>query len=267
MPDLWGVNQRDLALSSQGLPRRVILLGGAMGLGAVVIALLTVMLEKNSDLAVLLLDYSDHSQFPFPLTIQNIMHLMFVLGLGELFIRWRVAGFELGFLDQRYLPEDDESVLQGRDLGPIRQRVAGRFDGDNGFLPSLIDMAILQFQASRSVDQMVSVLNSSLELIAHRVDLRYAILRYLAWLIPTLGFIGTVVGIASALEAINTDDIVLQNVAGNLAVAFNTTIIALAESAILVLGIHLVQKQEEQSLNLAGNYCLRNLVNRMYAGD
>ena len=173
----------------------------------------------------------------------------------------------MDFLDRNLLPEDEETILQAPDLGPIRRKVAGQFDGDNGFLPSLIDVSILQFQTSRSVDQMVSVLNSSLELIAHRLELRYSMLRYLAWLIPTLGFIGTVVGIAGALGYINPEDMNLAGVTGNLKIAFNTTIVALAQSALIVLGIHLTEKKEEQSLNLAGNYCLRNLVNRMYAGD
>lgn len=60
----------------------------------------------------------------------------------------------------------------------------GTFDRDNGFLPSLIDVSILQFQTRHSVDQTVSVMNSSLELITHRVDLRYSMLRYLVWLLP-----------------------------------------------------------------------------------
>ena len=142
----------------------------------------------------------------------------------------------MGFLRKRYLPEDEETVLQAQDLGPIRKSVAGNFDGDNGFLPSLIDVSILQFQTSRSVDQMVSVMNSSLELIAHRLDLRYSMLRYLVWLLPTLGFIGTVVGIAGALSFVDPRNMNLGGVTGNLSVAFNTTIIALVEAASVVLG-------------------------------
>ncbi len=92
-------------------------------------------------------------------------------------------------------------------------------------------------------------------------------LRYLVWLLPTLGFIGTVVGIAGALSFVNPENMNLGGVTGNLSVAFNTTIIALVEAAIVVLGLHATQKREEQSLNLAGNYCLRNLVNRMYVGS
>ena len=114
---------------------------------------------------------------------------------------------------------------------------------------------------------MVSVMNSSLELIAHRLDLRYSMLRYLVWLLPTLGFIGTVVGIAGALSFVDPENMNLGGFTGNLSVAFNTTIIALVEAAFVVLGLQATQKREEQSLNLAGNYCLRNLVNRMYVGS
>ncbi|MEZ5362935.1 MAG: MotA/TolQ/ExbB proton channel family protein [Bryobacterales bacterium] len=148
---------------------------------------------------------------------------------------------------------------------PLRRQVAGEFDAENGFLPYLLDLCILQFFASRSVDQVVSVLNSSLELIAHRVDLRYSLLRYLVWMIPTMGFIGTVVGIAAALSLIDPQNPDLQLVTANLAVAFNTTIIALGESAILVFLLGSTQRREEEAVNLAGSYCLKNLVNRLYA--
>ena len=45
--------------------------------------------------------------------------------------------------------------------------------------------------------------NSCLELLMHRVDLRDSLLRYGVWAIPTVGFIGTLVGIALALVAID----------------------------------------------------------------
>jgi flagellar motor component MotA len=164
-----------------------------------------------------------------------------------------------------YLPEDDSTILQSSDLAPVRRQVSGQFDHENGFLPYLIDLCVLQFFASRSVDQVVSVLNSSLELIAHRMDLRYSLLRYLVWVIPTMGFIGTVVGIAAALGLIDPNNPDLRLVTANLSVAFNTTIVALGESAILVLLLGVVQRQEEEAVNAAGSYCLKNLVNRLYA--
>ena len=215
--------------------------------------------------AVQLLDFDWNDWRLYPLTIHNLLHVLFFVGLGELVVRWRVAGYELSLASERFLPEDDSTVLQSGDLGPIRRTVAGRHDGENGWLPQLIELTILQFQASRSVDQAVTVLNSSLELISHRVDLRYSLLRYVAWVIPTVGFIGTVAGIAGALDEMH-GDVDIEAVTPHLAVAFNTTLIALIQSAILVVGIHAVQAREEGALNRAGDYTLRNLINRLYSG-
>ena len=43
--------------------------------------------------------------------------------------------------------------------------------------------------------------------------------------------------------------------------------VALVESAILVFLLHLVQEREESALNDAGDYTLRNLINRLYAAS
>ena len=61
--------------------------------------------------------------------------------------------------------------------------------------------SILQLFTSKSVDQTVTIFSSMLELMSHRLDLAYQTLRFLVWIIPTTGFIGTVIGIAIALEA------------------------------------------------------------------
>lgn len=216
-------------------------------------------------LSVMLLDYPS-KHFVYPLTIQNFMYVLFFIGCGELFVRWRIALRELGFLKRRLLPEDEETVLQYADLGPIRRQVAKAFDGEHGFLPSLIDLSVLQYQASRSVDQTVAVMNHALELIAHRVDLRYGLIRFIAWMVPTVGFIGTVYGLGASLyEAGAQAEINVQETARTLGVGFDCTMVALMQSAVLVFIMHLVQEKEEMSVNLAGGYCLRNLINRLYS--
>ena len=238
----------------------------AIVMGLLFIGFASLLLPEGSKLAVIAFD-RESTLIDYPFTIQNFMHLVFFFGLAELYLRWRTAEREREFLSHGYLPEDDSTILQAQDLGDIRKSVSGRFDGDNGFLPSLIDICVLQFFSTRAIDQVVSVLNSSLELIAHRVDLRYSVIRYIVWVIPTVGFIGTVVGIAITLDRVNPDNPDLKLLTTSLAVAFNTTLVALVLSAILVFLLHIVQKREEESLNLAGHYCLKNLVNRLYAGD
>ena len=137
---------------------------------------------------------------------------------------------------------------------------------------------MLQFQVSESVDQVSAVFNSSMELYQHETELRYNVLRYLVWLIPTLGFIGTVIGIALALEQAGGTFAgigpnaniaeqapkMMTRLTGALGVAFYTTLLALLQSAVLMLAMHMVQGQEEGALNRVGQYCLKNLVNRLY---
>lgn len=236
----------------------------ALAIACAIIAVLSFSLPYGSPSAAMLLDHHKYSVFPYPFTIQNATYLIFAAGLADLYVRWRTARHELSFLKQQLLPEDDSAVLQISDLGPLRRRVSTLYDADNGFLPYLIDLSITQLQSSRSVDQAVSVLTSSLDLMMHKLDLRYQTVRYISWLIPTIGFIGTVVGIAVALEFINPENPDLGLVTGSMAVAFYTTLIALIVSAIIVFFQHAVQKQEESALNAAGQYCLKNLINRLY---
>jgi biopolymer transport protein ExbB/TolQ len=253
-------------------PHRLLVAILAILLGALFIGLLTLALEPGTHLARLLLDYQSDSPasypFRYPFTVQNLMHLLFFVGLGEVYCRWRTAAGERALLDQQLLPEAYEVVLQSHDLPAIRTKVAHLHDQTHGFLPGLIDLCILRFQASRSVEQVVSVLNSRLELIGHRVDLRYAMLRYLVWVIPTIGFIGTVIGISLAMSLIDPEagSQPLGEIAQSLGVAFYTTLVALIESAVLVLLLNLTQAREELALNLAGDYTLTNLINRLYVG-
>ena len=216
----------------------------------------------------------DRERGTYPLTVQNVMWVVFMLGLGELFVRWREAWAERRQLRAGYLPEDETTVLQAPDLRQIYARAReetrpGR-PGARRFLPRLIQRVAIQFQASRSVEQASTLMNSSLELFLHEIDLRYSMTRYIIWLIPSLGFIGTVIGISLALAYAGQVDLqdptLLAELTKRLAVAFNTTLLALVMSAVLVLIQHIVQAREEGVLNEVGQYCLDNLINRLYPG-
>jgi biopolymer transport protein ExbB/TolQ len=214
----------------------------------------------------------DIEQVTYPFTVQTVQWIVFALGLGELLVRAREAAAERAQLRAGYLPEDETTLLQGPDLRQIyatarRAREPGG-TGHGRFLPRLIHRVVTQFQTMKSVDQANAVLNSSLELYLHEIDLRYTMTRYIIWAIPTLGFLGTVLGIALALDYAGSADMqdphFLSGLTRELAVAFNTTLVALCMSTVLVLVQHIVQAAEERALNRSGQYCLDNLINRLY---
>ncbi len=231
-----------------------------------VIAFLARVLPE--DAATVLLDIRRSS---WPITVQNILWLAFFAGLGELSLRWRAGRLEESQFDRGYLPTDEEVVLRpGDDMTPIYQKVRSSKYREICFLPRLIERCVLNFNLGQSVDQTNSLLNSSLELFLHELDLRYNIVRYITWFIPSLGFIGTVIGIMLALNYagdranVESPEMLFQ-VTERLGVAFSTTLVALVMAAILVFIQNLIQAKEENLLNKAGQYCLDNLINRLYS--
>ena len=234
---------------------------------ALIIAAGTYLLPKGSTLAVFLFDHSDTSFFAriYPFNIQNAMYVMMAVGLADLWVRHAATQREQRYIKQHLLPENDTDILQIDDLGAIRRQVAELKASEESFLPQLIDLSILQLFTSRSLEQTVEIYTSMLELISHRLDLSYQTTRFLMWCIPTTGFIGTVVGISIALEGMrDPKHMEFALITTGLAVAFYTTIVALVLSAILVLLQNIVQRREELALNRAAQYCLRNLINRVY---
>ena len=215
----------------------------------------------------------DRSSEYYPFTIQNLMWLLFYVGLSDVLVRFVRGGREMRQMRLQLLPEDEETMLRAQDLGPIYTRVRPAPLVEPNFLQRLIMRISLQFQSGRSVAQANTLLNSSLELFQHEIDLKYNMMRYMVWLIPTLGFIGTVVGIADALgeagDMPGTSDQSkltdwMKELTSSLGLAFDTTLVALLLSAVLVFLMHVAQGREESALNRAGQYCLDNLVNRLY---
>ncbi|MFA3792431.1 MotA/TolQ/ExbB proton channel family protein [Aliiglaciecola sp. SL4] len=218
----------------------------------------------------------DRSGPSYPFTIQNVMWLFFFICAGEIWVRWQRATQEINQINRGLISDDEDALYRPKDLGPIYQAIKADNLGSRFYLQRLIKRIILQFQLSRSTEQANNLMNSSLELMQHEVDLKYTMVRYLVWLIPTLGFIGTVIGIAMALSSagdmppLSDSDAIKDWVAVitiKLGVAFNTTLLALIMSAALVFFMHLAQGREEKALNLVGQYCLDRLVNRLIAAD
>jgi biopolymer transport protein ExbB/TolQ len=252
---------KPMGLSSRAFS---VLIGFLVGILAIVLASNFI---ASDGMANFLLDRARPS---YPFTIQNLMWLIFFTALGELWMHFKRANAEARQIEMGLLPEEQDIMLRSEDLGEIFKRLRGTGASDDFFLQRLATRTILQFQSSRSVDQSNSILNSSLELYQHEVDLRYNIIRYVIWLIPTLGFIGTVIGIALALGDAGAMDFgnptagMLAGVTDKLGIAFYTTLIALIQSAVLVLLQQVAQAKEEMALNKSGQYCLDNLINRLF---
>ena len=239
-------------------------------LGAgVLLTVLSFVVDPTSVLATVMLDRRNSL---YPMTVQNVLHFMFPLGIGESFVRFYSAVDARRQIEKDLLAIGTSQLLSDADVRQMHEVVKRDGAGNDRHLHRLVHRTILQFQATGSVGESQAVLDSSVEYFQHEIGLRYNMLRYLTWLLPTLGFIGTLIGISLALAGAGTlpdlDDRAaleawINELTANLGVAFYTTLVALGLSAVLVFLTSVASGREERALNETGQYCLDNLISRL----
>lgn len=158
----------------------------------------------------------------------------------------------------RILPEDTREYA--RQLQALPDTVA------DFALPRALLTALQRFDSTRNVQDVSQAAYEVCDEEADRLDSELSMIRYIAWAIPSIGFIGTVRGIGEALaqahKAVEGD---IGGVTQALGVAFNSTFIALLLSIVLMFLVHQLQLSQERLVRDSKTYCDRNLVRHMKA--
>ena len=153
-------------------------------------------------------------------------------------------------------PEDTRELLTNLHNLPDQKR--------NFLLPSALLNAVQRFAATRNIQDASTAMRETCESHGDRLDSELSTIRYIAWAIPSVGFIGTVRGIGDALgqahRAVEGD---ITGVTSSLGVAFNSSFIALVISIILMFFIHQLQHRQERLIHDTDAYCQRNLINKL----
>ena len=238
------------------------------GIGLIVsisiVFLLSVSLEPGSFLAQLLLDHRESAGI-YPFTIQNILWLFFGVGIADSIYLLQYAGNEQAVLKQNILPEDARIVLTSKDL----ERYKGKTDViQSEGLPRLMIQCIRNYAINLSVPQLYQHIEMFVGFELHRSDLRFSVSKYVLWVVPSIGFLGTVIGLAQALGNLDGETSeVMATVVPQLAMAFNTTIVALSMSAILMLFSSRARLLDEAAISDTARYVTDNFVARLLTED
>jgi biopolymer transport protein ExbB/TolQ len=144
------------------------------------------------------------------------------------------------------------------------------------FLVERIDRALDRFRMRSNSQDVVDQLTSQSQLDANAVESSYTMIRVFIWAIPLLGFIGTVVGISAAVagfsdsvaSAVDLDVMKhsIGTVTTGLGVAFDTTLLALVMSILIMFPTSSLQKAEEDFLGRVDAYCDERLGRRVDDG-
>jgi biopolymer transport protein ExbB/TolQ len=131
-------------------------------------------------------------------------------------------------------------------------------------LPRALLTAIERFAATRNVQNVSTAARDLCNSEGERLESELSIIRYIAWAIPSVGFIGTVRGIGDALgqahRAVEGD---ISGVTASLGVAFNSTFIALVISIVLMFFVYQLQLMQERLVLDSERYVDSWLVRRL----
>ena len=131
-------------------------------------------------------------------------------------------------------------------------------------LPRILINALNRFATTKNVQDVSISAHTMVESEADRLESELSMIRYIAWAIPSIGFIGTVRGIGAALSlahrAVDGD---ISGVTQNLGIAFNSTFIALLISIVIMFLVHQLQLLQERQIFETENYCDQNLITHL----
>lgn len=143
----------------------------------------------------------------------------------------------------------------------------------NSYMLRRIRRGLEHFKARESNPEVASMMNMQSEIDAGKISGSYTLVKVFLWAIPIMGFIGTVLGISTAIAGLaggmtGTPEMSelmdqLTDVTVGLGVAFDTTLVALCMSIVLSFPAAGMQQAEEDLLAEVDEYCLENLLKRL----
>ena len=196
---------------------------------------------------------------------QEACMILFFWALAILIYKGVVSWRQQGQLEVDLLQLPENMPIGPEDTRELIGRLQGiPNEGRELLLPSALLDAVQRFAATRNIQDAATAVRETCETHGDRLDSELSTIRYIAWAIPSVGFIGTVRGIGAALSqahrAVEGD---ITGVTQNLGVAFNSTFIALVLSIIMMFFIHQLQHRQERLVHDAVAYCQRNLINKL----
>jgi biopolymer transport protein ExbB/TolQ len=125
--------------------------------------------------------------------------------------------------------------------------------------------AVLGFVSQRrSADGLDDQLRALADTDALALDNSYALVRFITWAIPILGFLGTVLGITKAIAGVTPEVLEksLSSVTEGLSLAFDTTAVGLALTMLTMFLSFITERVEQAILDYVDHYADVQLAHR-----
>ena len=239
----------------------------------VVVGAIYLFLGTESRFSGVLLGIYPHSEITFPFSIQSVSFALWSVGVAlALSIHLDISDLA-GAASHKLLPQTPEKLLSKAGasglIGSIRQIPATK----RKLFDDAAVVALQQYVANGSIlrgrETFFDVLNGEVD----RLENKISPIRFIAWALPSLGFIGTVMGISNALNSVanlppnveaTSMRMWLQGLVSELSVAFDTTFTALILALTVVFSIHFTQQRIQELFSEVEESFLSRIHNRLY---
>lgn len=209
---------------------------------------------------------------------QFVVLLLFFWSIVILTIKWFKLRFQRRSLDVRVIPNEPGFTLSTATVARVLDHIHDCVDDPRNFiLFNRIVVALANFRNLGHVGDVDDILRSQASQDESAMETSYALVQGFVWAIPVLGFIGTVLGLSQAIGQFSgvlgdAGDIgqitsALKGVTSGLATAFDTTLVALVAALCIQMQMTVLKKQEEEFLDAAMEFGIRNVVGRLRIAD
>jgi len=198
--------------------------------------------------------------------IQFMTFIAFFWGIFEINSRTQRIKYEQESFKLKLLPEQEQWVLSPDDVNDLKIKMIDYKKEHDFLMVDIIRKACTKFRANKSISDVIEIVSTQVKINVSKAESAQSVIRYLAWAIPSIGFIGTIMGIAESLGFADQagDPEGLRLVTDAMYVAFDTTLIALILSIVMMWFFHSLQEKEEDLHSNMEEYVIENLINRIH---
>ena len=193
--------------------------------------------------------------------IQGLTYFAFVWAWFEVREKLRVIARERRAFKLGLLPTSEKHVFMPADVNNLKFKLIEFERKDKYILSDLLKKACTKFRTSGSLSELIDIVSIQIEVSQEKSEGDQSVIRYLTWVIPSLGFIGTVIGISQSLVFANSGD--MEKITSLLGVAFDTTLVALVLSVFLMWFVHQLQEETDRFHSDLKEYVIDHLINKI----
>jgi biopolymer transport protein ExbB/TolQ len=196
-------------------------------------------------------------------------------------LQWEEAAYHA-----KLLPESEQYILYAEDVSRIKlQTIEAEKHMGVRMLTDLIKQATTKFRADHSTAETLSMVETMSDMQRRKLEKEFALISVCQNLIPALGFLGTVWGMAAAIltmgdssrsaqaaattpgaapaaAGLNSGDI--QGLIDSMGTAFFTTILSIVLGIVVTILVKQLETRSEEFHNNLKRYVVENLVNRIH---